>query len=396
MTHPDQPLKVLHIGKYFPPYAGGMETYLRDLMAAQAKQGLDSAALVHKSELSLRSSNEKYPIGEHELPVTRAAVWLRLLFTPLSPTFPFLLNRLIKENKPDLLHLHMPNVSVFWALFLPSARNLPWVVQWQSDVLASKHSLGLRLFYSIYRPFERMVLRRSKAIIASSPPYLESSEPLADYRDKCHVVPLGLNPTASQNDRIGAETKPGDALLRMLAIGRLTYYKGFEFLIRAAAECDNTTIHIVGKGDQETHLRKLALELGLESRINFHGHLDDEKLELQFQQCDCLCLPSIERTESFGMVLLEAMQHGKPTVIANVPGSGMGWVVDDGITGLHSIPENAASLAKSLRQLRDNRDNIAQLGGSGREKLNRLFHIDVSAAGVKVVYQNVLGACSSN
>ena len=50
--------------------------------------------------------------------------------------------------------------------------------------------------------------------------------------------------------------------------------------------------------------------------------------------CDCLCLPSIERTEAFGMVLLEAMFFGKATVIGDVKGSGMGWVVDDGITGL--------------------------------------------------------------
>jgi len=274
MTKTTQPLKVLHIGKYFPPYAGGMETYLRDLMAAQAKQGLESAALVHKSEVSLRSSAEKYSIGEHELPVTRAAVWLRLLFTPISPTFPLLLNRLIKENKPDLLHLHMPNVSVFWALLLPRARRLPWVVQWQSDVLASKHSLSLRLFYSIYRPFERMILRRSKAIIASSPPYLESSEPLADFRDKCHIVPLGLNPTALKNDKPSAIPRPSDAPLQVLAIGRLTYYKGFEFLIRAAAEYRKFTIHFVGKGDQELYLKKLTLELGVQDRITFHGHLD--------------------------------------------------------------------------------------------------------------------------
>ena len=211
MTEVTKPLKVLHVGKYFPPYAGGMETYLRDLMAVQVKQGMVSTALVHKSEISLRSSNENYPAAEHELPVTRAAVWLRLLFTPISPTFPLLLNRLIKQNTPEILHLHMPNVSVFWALLLPRARQIPWVVQWQSDVLASRHSLGLRLFYTLYRPFERMVLRRSKVIITSSPPYLESSEPLADFRQKCRVVPLGLNVSNSTEDHEKPPAKPPGA-----------------------------------------------------------------------------------------------------------------------------------------------------------------------------------------
>ena len=112
-------MKILHVGKYFPPYAGGMETYLRDLMAAQARQGLDTAALVHQSDIGFNSQHERYQAGEQQLSVTRAAVWARFLFTPISLTFPWLLNRLIQQKKPDILHLHMPNVSVFWALLLP-------------------------------------------------------------------------------------------------------------------------------------------------------------------------------------------------------------------------------------------------------------------------------------
>ena len=50
-------MKILHVGKYFPPYAGGMETYLRDLMAAQARQGLDTAALVHQSDIGFNSQH---------------------------------------------------------------------------------------------------------------------------------------------------------------------------------------------------------------------------------------------------------------------------------------------------------------------------------------------------
>ena len=54
-------MKILHVGKYFPPYAGGMETYLRDLMAAQARQGLDTAALVHQSDIGFNSQHELIP-----------------------------------------------------------------------------------------------------------------------------------------------------------------------------------------------------------------------------------------------------------------------------------------------------------------------------------------------
>jgi rhamnosyl/mannosyltransferase len=383
------PLSVLHIGKYFPPYFGGMETYLRDLIRAQTRQGLDTGALVHRSGISLRNDYKFFNQGERTCKITRAAVWARVLFTPISPTFPWLLRRLIREHKPDVLHFHVPNVSAFWALLLPGARRIPWVIHWHSDVLASEHSLGLRLFYTLYRPFERALLRRSRKIIATSPPYLESSIPLAPYSEKCEIVPLGLDPDtlASAHPK---PPKPATDRLRILAIGRLTYYKGFEYLIRAATQVENIDVHLVGTGDLEITLRELARDLGVMDKVAFHGKLSDKDLARQYAACDCLCLPSIERTEAFGMVLLEAMSNGKATVISKVPGSGMGWIVEDGITGLHALPADAASLANCLRYLRDNRDKIRDLGENGRAKFDGLFHIDESAAGVLRVYRMAL------
>jgi glycosyltransferase involved in cell wall biosynthesis len=380
------------VGKYFPPYAGGMETYLRDLMVALAKMGVNNSALVHQSDISFSSSQEMYQRGEQRLSIIRAAVWLKLMFTPISPGFPWLLNRSIKEQQPDLLHFHMPNASVFWALTLPRARKIPWVVHWQSDVLASEYSLALRLFYGIYRPFERAILKRSAAIIASSEPYLESSEALREFREKCTVIPLGLDPsTLAAPPRPSPEnTETREKALRVLAVGRLTYYKGFEYLIRALPRCDDVEVHLVGKGDQEASLKSLAAELKVQHRLTFHGHLPPDQLAGQFAECDCLCLPSVERTEAFGLVLLEAMYCGKATVISDVPGSGMGWIVQEGITGLKTPPKDPESLAAALRKLQGDRGRIRSLGQSGRDRFDQQFHIDQSAAGAVELYRKVL------
>ena len=381
-------LNVLHIGKYFPPYAGGMETYLRDLMVAQARRGLAPAALVHRSDLSLHSTEEAYQVRGQTLPITRAAVWARLVFTPVSPTSPWLLRKLIGQQRPDILHLHMPNVSAFWALLLPSARRIPWVVHWHADVLASQHSRGLRLFYALYRPFERAILKRSKCIIATSPPYLESSEPLKDFQDKCRVVPLGLDPENLAG--IGQEIERSQSTpLRVLAIGRLTYYKGFEYLIRAVAGLEGVELHLVGTGELDRPLRKLVSEFRVDDRVIFHGKLTDDELAAQFHACDCLCLPSIERTEAFGMVLLEAMSQGKAAIVSRVAGSGMTWVVEEDVTGVHVPAESARELALALNQLRDNRGKISRLGEQGQLRFERLFHIDKSEAGVAEIYQDI-------
>jgi glycosyltransferase involved in cell wall biosynthesis len=371
-------LKILHIGKYFPPYWGGVETYLRSLMRSLARRGIISLALVHQSDITFRSSHEHYSAGDQTLLVYRAAVWGRLVFTPLSPTFPWLLNRLIKQHQPDVLHIHMPNVSAFWALFLPKARKIPWIIQWHMDVLASEHSLGLRLFYRLYRPFEWAMLRRASAVIASSPPYLESSLPLRAFRHKCSVIPLGIEPP--DIPRPGQVTQAGVAAqagpLQVLAVGRLTYYKGFDCLVRAAAALDNVEVHLVGEGDEGEALKALVKRLGIVDKIVFHGHLSDAELARQFARCDCVCLPSIERTEAFGLVLLEAMSYGKATVIADVPGSGMGWIVDHGVTGMKTVVQDIEGLAAALRYLSHNRDKTAMLGANGREKFFRCFNID--------------------
>lgn len=383
-------MRVLHIGKYFAPYAGGMETYLRDLMTAQIKRGWQSSALVHQSRVSFLGIPTDASIEPAELDVTRARVWLRLFFTPLSPTFPWLLRTLIREKKPQLLHLHMPNVSTFWALLLPSARRLPWVVHWHSDVLTSSHSLGLRIFYRVYERFERAILKRANAIIVTSPPYLDSSQPLGDFHDKCHVVPLGLDPVRLPDFSSNAAVSNASQPLRVLAVGRLTYYKGFEFLLSAAAACTFVDVHLVGIGEREAKLKALADRLGVSDRVLFHGHLSKHALAEQFASCDCLCLPSIERTEAFGLVLLEAMYHAKATVVSCVPGSGMGWVVDDGVTGLHVKPEDGEALSLALRNLHGDRSRAHTLGINGRHRFDRHFHIDKSVLGVEKVYFEVL------
>lgn len=383
-------LGVLHLGKYFPPFTGGMETYLRDLMVEQIRQGLEPSALVHRSEISLASREERYRVRQLELSLTRVAVWARLLFTPISPTFPVWLSRLVRRSHPDILHLHMPNLSVFWALVLPAARRIPWVVQWQSDVPASDHSLGLRLFYRLYRPFERAILRRSAAIIASSPPYLESSEALAPFADKCAIIPLGLDPDYLAADP-AHRPKPDSSRLRVLAIGRMTYYKGFEYLIRAAGLVDGVEVRLVGSGELGDSLRELAADLGVQDKVHFLGAVSARELAREYAWSDCLCLPSIERTEAYGLVLLEAMHFGKATVVSDVPGSGMGWIVDHGVTGLKVPVASARGLADAFRQLQCDRDNLSRLGSNGRRKFDQQFHISQSARQTSGVYARALG-----
>ncbi|GAB3282021.1 glycosyltransferase [Parahaliea aestuarii] len=366
-----------------------METYLRDIMAALGRLGVGNHALVHQSSLGLHSETEAIATKGQALHITRVAVWLRVLFTPLSPTFPLHLRRLLKTYQPDLLHLHLPNVSAFWVLFIPAARRLGWTIHWHSDVPLSEHKTALRLFYRLYRPFETALLRGATRVITTSPSYLESSAPLAPFRNKCGVVPLGIDPTYLGEPPEAGDDHNGPAL-KVLAVGRLTYYKGFEFLLRAASTVEEVRVDLVGSGELAGSLQDLARELGVEERVTFHSEVSGEELQSLLGACDLVCLPSIERSEAFGLVLLEAMYFRKATVASKVPGSGMSWVVTAGETGELCEPGNADDLAGQLRNLAADRDKIRRLGLAGRKRFDQLFHIDQSAAALLAEFTGIL------
>ena len=103
------------------------------------------------------------------------------------------------------------------------------------------------------------------------------------------------------------------------------------------------------------------------------GRVDDPTRNRLLRQCDLLCLPSINRGEAFGLVLLEAMALGKPALVTRVPGSGMSWVVDAGHTGWHVEPEDPVGLARQLAEIRDQRDMLGPMGRQAQRQFRRAF-----------------------
>ncbi len=386
-------MRVLHIGKYYPPFAGGIEHFLADLLPALQMQGIAAAALVHDEQPRRRG---QWATADTALPIYRAPCRGRLLYAPVSPRFPFWLVRAIREFRPDLLHLHLPNTSAFWALAIPAARRLPWIVHWHADVVASLLDRRLALAYRFYRPFEQRLLAASRAVIATSPPYLDASAALAPWRERCHIVPLGLDPNripAPEPAALArAEALWGDTRFRVLAIGRLTYYKGHDVLIRAAADLPDSRVLIVGTGERRARLETLIQTLGLGERVRLPGFQPEADLNALLARCDVLCLPSLERTEAFGLVLLEAMRFGKPVVVGDIPGSGAGWVVRQAGHGLLVPPGDPAKLAAALRELQRETVRRQTLGQAGATALRERFGIEPVAAAVAELYRRMLTA----
>ena len=375
-----EPLRVLHVGKFYPPAHGGIEVFLGDLVAAQRAQGIDAAVIVHGER---QNDDPDW--------LVRVPVQAQLIYAPMALGFRSALARAIDRFRPDLLHLHMPNNAVFWALTLPSAGRLPWVVHWHADVVQTRMRAALRLAYELYRPFEQAVLERAERIVVTSPPYLAASEPLQSWRHKCAVVPLGLAPGTAPAPAADDGPRP----LRLLAIGRLAYYKGFDTLIRAVAATRDVELQIAGDGELRGELESLVRRLtpaGATPTVRLLGAVDDDAKHRLLCECDAVCLPSCERTEAFGVVLLEAMKYGRPCIASDLPGSGMPWLVTEAGAGLLAPVNDAGGWQRAIGQLHDDPALRRRLGEAGRRAFDERFSIDACAYGIASVYRLCLPA----
>jgi glycosyltransferase involved in cell wall biosynthesis len=178
--------------------------------------------------------------------------------------------------------------------------------------------------------------------------------------------------------------------LRLLAVGRLSYYKGFDVLLRALADAPQAQLLLIGSGERDSELRAQAQELGVAERVRFAGHVDDTELARAYAQADVFCLSSTERAEAFGLVLLEAMRAGLPTIASNIPGSGVGFVVREGETGLLVPPTDAAALAAAIRKLAADESLRRRLGAAGKQRWCGEFTLDRSAERVVTLYREML------
>lgn len=379
------PLRVLHVGKFFPPFMGGMETYLADLIAAQHAQGTEAFALVHGD-----------PLPDDPPWLRRVPVQWQPLYAPIALGFPAALHRAIRDIKPDVLHLHMPNNGAFWCLVVPAARRLPWVVHWHSDVLVSEDHTLLTLAYLAYRPFEQALLARALRVAVTSPPYLDDSEPLRAWAEKCMVVPLGLQVPAATPAPTDAPAWPdapsaqASPPLRVLAIGRLAHYKGFDTLIDAVARTPGVVLQIAGNGELRAELQARIDHLSAAAdgppRMRLLGHVSETDKQALLASCDLLAMSSCEKTEAFGMVLLEALAHAKPCLVSALPGSGMPWVVASSGAG-HTVPlRDVAAWSNALAWMAAHPTERQAMGRRGQQALHERFTAAASARALHALY----------
>jgi rhamnosyl/mannosyltransferase len=282
----------------------------------------------------------------------------------------------------DVVHVHAPWPQSDLNLLLGRFDGKV-VVHWHHDIVRQ------RLLYAPYRGLERWLLRRADRICATSPKLLAESAALEGFRHKGVAIPIGIGETAHAIE--DAEVRElrvrhaGRALV--FALGRLVPYKGFEYLVRsAAALAANGQVLIAGTGPLRRGLESLIEALGVQDKVRLLGAITGREVALYMRACDVFCLPSVQKSEAFGIVQVEAMRAGRPVVSTRLHGSGIDWVNQDGVTGLTVAPRSADALAQALNRLLADEALARTLGANGRRRYEELLTAQKMAKQVRAMY----------
>lgn len=375
-------MKILHVGKYYPPYRGGMETALQNL----AEGLLDAGCAVSLVTAGARSVDSREtiegPISGRTGTLLRAAVRGVINSQPLTPGLVGLLRREVALFQPDLVQLHLPNplAAAAWlgleATGLP--RRPPLTVWYHADITRQK--LGRR----VLQPLITACLQRAVGVSVAASALAERSPVLAAFRHKVAVIPFGIA-SSPWLDVVARGDGP------FLFVGRLVPYKGVGVLLEALTQVPDASLEIVGEGPLEGALRDQAARLGLRQRVAFVGTQDQAAIATRLASARALVLPSVDASEAFGLVQLEAMGAGVP-VIATDLATGVPEVGVPGETGLLVPPGDSAALARALSQLQNDKGLVRRMGQAGRERFGASYTRERMVDRLLAWYGKVLGA----
>jgi rhamnosyl/mannosyltransferase len=368
---------VLHLGKYYPPARGGMETIL-ELICDRTSADVDNTVMVANDAFS--TSTERHG----SVDVVRLPTLAKVGAVAVLPTLPFRLWNV----QTDLIVIHEPNPMALLAYFLarPAGRLIVW---FHSEVVRPSWRYAL-----FYRPFLRFAFARASRIIVASPTLAASAPQLREWQSKCVVIPYGLEMAAGDPPprvaaRAAAIRQEAAGQPLVLFVGRLVKYKGVDVLLEAMRGVAATAV-IVGNGPERAALEAAAQQAGVAGHVKFLGEAAPDELAALYRACDLFVLPSVTRQEAFGVVQIEAMACGKPIISTNL-GTGTGWVNQHDETGFVVAPRDAEALRAAITRLLSDATLQKTMGAASRQRARAIFTVDRMVASVLALFREVAG-----
>jgi glycosyltransferase involved in cell wall biosynthesis len=364
-------MKILQINKLYYPWLGGVETHVKELAEELVKD--------KQIQLKVLCCNTEFKTSKeiiNNIEVIKAASLGIFFSLPISFSF----FEFLRTERADILHFHLPNPLAVLAYLLVKPKGKV-IITWHSDIVRQKWVL----FF--YKPFLNLFLKKADKIIATSENMLESSPFLQEHKAKTTIIPLGLDleryQKTDQIKKLATEIQQKQNRF-ILFVGRLVYYKGVDVLLKALKGTDVKLI-VIGEGELEKKLKNYAKENLIVDQICFLGPQPFENLLAYYYACDFLVLPSVSRSEAFGIVQLEAMTCARPVVSTRL-GTGVEYVNQDGVTGFTVAPKNANELQKAILKLWDDAELGQKMGQAAYDRVKKEFGKEKMITRIKKVY----------
>ncbi len=352
-------MKIVQVVAYYPPHLGGMENVAREISERLAKKG-------HQVEVFTSDIGCKK--GKLRSTKNLKIHYLKSWEFAHSAIIPSLFFKLLKISKDSVIHVHVAQIMIPEIVYLVSKiKSIPYIAHIHADVGPSgKMGFLLPLYKNI---FLKIVLKNATKIVVPSKDYVDLISRKYSVSDtKIYQVPNGVdrNPIKIPSAKLHTP-------IRLLYVGRFTKEKNIPLLIRSLqilleTRHLNIELHLVGEGEELKNIKRYIKSLNLENRVLLHGVLQGNKLIEKYKNSDIFVLTS--SSESFGLVLLEAMASGLPIVSSNIPG--VRNIINNGETGLlvTLTPENISSAIENIISDSKLREKLIEKGLDEVKKYN--------------------------
>jgi len=362
-------LRVLNTAPYYWPEVGGLENVAREITdRLNTRQGVE---VVPVASCSCEEVNQRHRLdaGVVHLPTT-----VQVYHTPIGLDWYGHLRDLIDTEDADAVLTHTPVPGMADAsVRAAEAEGVPSLVFHHNDLdpRTRLHRAAIGLYRGV---LGEATLAKANGIVVTSRAYAEGSPELASHQGKVHVVPPGVD-----TDRFHPRNaSPQTGSPEVVFVGRLdqtSSHKGLPVLLDALARLRDEhafTLSIVGEGDRRATYEAQTREHGLAERAVFHGFVPDEELACVHARARVVCLPSVTRSEGFGLVLLEAQASGTPVVGSAI--GGIPQAIADGETGFLVEPGSAEELAAKLDVLLSDAKRAEAMGHEARRRVQGRFN----------------------
>lgn len=369
----------MHWTESFHPRIGGMEVFVRHLVAAQRERG--HACEVITSALPGAPDVERIDgCAVHRLPFHRALAARSL---PMIRSVQEQAAGRLAAFEPDVVHLHTSQASAFFLMRISRGRPMPIVYTAHDGFLAPLHSVPTSLLGSVLAGANRVVAPSdfvARALAASFP----------DSRGALVRIHGSLPAPAEPKQCAPHDVAAAPTVARLVALGRLTRDKGFDTLLDALARIGPDTpawrAEIAGDGPEATRLRALIAHFGLESRVRLCGWTAPDVVPTWLGSAAMLVVPS-RWQEPFGLVALQAMQCGIPVIASRV--GGLPEIVAEGVSGLLVEPDDPPALAAAIDRLLRDADARGRMGMAAKARAESAFAWEDLVVAYETIYEDL-------